>query len=559
MLETLHIRNLALVSELDVDFGPGLNIVTGETGAGKSLIIGAVQLLAGARATPGLIRRGEKSCEVAGVFQLTACHEALRHDLEGKLTAADIPAVEDERLILRRVITETGSRAYVNGALTTAGFLRELCEKLIDLHGPHDNQTLLSPAHQLVLLDTYANLTAAVAEVSAVWTELSAIRQEREALKAKGLTPEEADLLDFQLREITQADLQLDEEEALVQKYRLASHSRRLAELTANASQAICGDEGSVSDLLATQLRALRELQELDPERGGAIVEALEAAAENIQELGTQISDYAANVELDDQELAEIESRLDLIQRLKRKYGPTVADVLETAQRIRTRLAEIRGRSGRLQELADLEKNASARYRSLCAELTAGRQAAAPRLAAAIEEKLHGLGFLKAAFQVRLNAAPSPGLSGMDAVEFAFAPNVGEDMQNLRQAASSGEVARVMLAVKTVLSDADQIPVLVFDEIDANVGGRVALAVARELQAVARRHQVFSITHLPQIAAAGHQHFLVAKSVANERTTTTVQCLDPEERLQEIVRMLGAEHDSAAALAHARELLHLSS
>ncbi|MBR0458153.1 MAG: DNA repair protein RecN [Victivallales bacterium] len=554
MLETLYIRNLALVPELEMEFGDGLNIVTGETGAGKSLIIGAVQLLTGARAPSSVIRKGEKTCEVTGVFTLEPRFAALKEEIAKRLAEADLPPCEEGRLLIRRVLTESGSRAYVNGTPVTAGFLKELCERLIDLHGPHDNQTLLLPSHQLELLDTFAELSPQILKLRQAFDELAQIRREREQMNRDGLTPEEADLLDFQLKEIDGAELAEDEEEPLLQKYRLASNSRKLVELAVSAQQALSGEDGSAADIIATQLRSLRELQELDPDNGGQLVASLEETADQLQDIATQFETYAEKLDIDQEELAQIEKRLDLLQRLKRKYGPTLADVLATAERIRTRLENIRSRSDRIQELAEREKNANQLYLACAKEISAARHRAAPSLANAIQEKLRHLGFLKAAFEIRLTPA-APGPSGTDAVEFAFAPNIGEDMQSLRQAASSGEIARVMLAVKTVLSDADSVPVLIFDEIDANVGGRVAVAVAEELKAVGRRHQVFSITHLPQIAAAGAQHFLVAKQVLDGRTNTTMKRLDQQGRLEEITRMLGADVTSQAAVAHAQELL----
>ena len=556
MLENLHIRNLALVTELDIEFGEGLNTVTGETGAGKSLIIGAVQLLAGGRATPASIRKGAKSCEVAGVIRLGKSFDALLTSIDAALEEAGIAPCEERRLLLRRVVTESGSRAYVNGSMVTAGFLKSLCDNLIDLHGPHDNQTLLLPARQMSLLDTYAGLQAQVKEVHRLHSELSAVRSEREALKAEGLTPEEADLLEYQLREIDQAEVVQGEEDELFQKYKLASNSRHLIEVASASAQALCDDENSIADQLGQQLRALRELEQLDPAHGAELVSQLEEATETIRELGQQIADYAENLDIDQEELQRMEARLDLLQKLKRKYGPTLPDVLETAERIRTRLANIRGRSGKLDELAQKEAELKQLFEKACGKLSQARRKVAPQLAKAIEEKLHNLGFLRAAFAITVKDA-TPGPNGADAVEFDFAANVGEEMQPLRQVASSGEIARVMLAVKTVLSDADSVPIMIFDEIDANVGGRVAVTVAQELKAVGQKHQVFSITHMPQIAAAGQQHYLVAKSVADERTTTSMKRLEGESRLQEIVRMLGAEKDSPAALAHAKELLCL--
>mgnify|MGYP000850620286 FL=1 len=554
VLESLHIRNLALVSELDLDFGPGMNAVTGETGAGKSLVIGAIQLLAGGRATPAVIRREEKSCEISAIIRLDQNFQELRQEIDALLEQGGLRSCEEERLLLRRVITETGSRAFVNGSPVTVGFLKELGELLIDIHGPHDNQTLLLPARQLLLLDTYAGLLPLVSLCRQRYTELLHTRQELADLKAEGLAPEEADLLTHQLREIDQAEINPEEESDLVERYRVAANSKRLLEITAACQQGLCENDGAITDQLADFLRQLRELAEVDPRAGTPLLEQLETVITSIHELGNDIADYADRLDLDEEALQRLEERLDLLQRLKRKYGPTLDDVLAAADRMRQRLAKITGRSDQLLALHEREQQCQKAHSDACAQLNAKRKTAAGPLAKAIARKLQNLGFAKAEFAIQLKAA-NPGPTGADAVEFAIAPNVGEAMQPLRAIASSGEMARVMLAVKTVLSDADNVPILIFDEIDANVGGRIAVTVAAELAAVSRRHQVFSITHLPQIAAAADQHFLVDKHVANERTTAVMHQLDQEQRRAELVRMLGAELDSKTAAAHADELL----
>ena len=555
MLERLHIKNLALVTELDLEFGPGLNTVTGETGAGKSLIIGAVQLLAGGRAAPGLIRKGARSCEVTGVLRLDdSAYQELLNETDARLEAGGIPPCEEGCLLVRRVVTESGSRAYVNGTMVTSGFLKELCGPLIDLHGPHDNQTLLLPAMQLKLLDTYGGLQAETAAVRNVYDSLAAIRKEREQLRSEGLAPEEADLLAYQLKEIDAAELKVDEEEALLQKYRLSSHAQRLMEISYSVQNALCGDEGSLTEQLAAQLRKLHELEQLDPERGGQIVTRIEGISESLRDAGYEIGEYAASLDVDQEELEQISRRLDLIQKLKRKYGPSLEDVLECGERIRGRLERLRNLDGMLQDLAKREETLTRELAEKCNALHKQRADAATRLAAAIQEKLQSLGFAKSTFAVNLKTC-EPGPTGADTAEYAFAPNVGEAMQPLRQVASSGEVARVMLAIKAVLSDADSVPVLIFDEIDANVGGRVAVSVARELRGVGERHQVFSITHLPQIAAAGNRHYLVEKHVEDGRTQTNMSLLEGKRRLDEIVRMLGAAPGETTAVAHAKELL----
>ncbi|MDQ0288700.1 DNA repair protein RecN [Oligosphaera ethanolica] len=554
MLSSLHICNFALVQELDLEFGPGLNTITGETGAGKSLIIGAVQLLAGGRATPGSIRRGAKTCEVSGIIMLGGGDEQLRHQLEEHLQAAALPPCEDGELLIRRVLTENGSRAYVNGAAVTAGFLREIGEMLIDIHGPHDNQTLLQPSRQLSLLDTYAGLQQQVQHCRQLHEALLAIRREMAALRAEGMAPEDIELLAHQLKEIEQAELREDEEAELVERYRMATHAKRLLELVTQCRDGLAENDGSVVDQLGGFLRLLREIEQIDAARGEVFAADLGRISESIQELCVDLADYAGGLELDEEAFQQLEERLDLVQKLKRKYGGSLSEVLATAGRIRERLGRIRGRSDAIRKLQEREKEQQQAFLVACTELSAGRHAAATGLANAIEDKLQSLGFAKAAFAIQVSAAPV-GASGADAVEYAFAPNVGEDMQPLKAIASSGEMARVMLAIKTVLSDADKVPILIFDEIDANVGGRVAIRVAAELAAVGSRHQVFSITHLAQIAAAGRQHYQVSKSVVADRTLVAVASLDDDGRLAEIVRMLGADSGSAAAQSHARELL----
>lgn len=554
MLETLHIKNLALVQSLEIEFGPGLNTITGETGAGKSLVIGAIQLLIGARANPSSIRKGEKSCEVAGIFNLRQCLPELRDAIAEKLKEAELPSCEDDRLLVRRIVTENGSKAFVNGSMVTAGLLKELCGNLIDLHGPHDNQTLLLNSRQLHLLDIYAGLSSEEQELKAKYHLLAQLRKQREEMQSQDLAPEEESLLEYQLQEIEKANIEGLDEEALLAKYKVASNSRRLVEMAAGAAEALSEGEDSIADRLAMQLRELHELAQIDQDKGAGLFSQLEDAAENIRDIGAQFAAYAESLDIDAEEMQKLERRIDRIQRLKHKYGPGLQDVLATAQRIRTRLDSAKGRVESLAKLTELENQAQEEFSALCRRVSKKRNEAAPKLAASIEGKLRALGFAKAAFKVTLSPAPQ-GISGTDAVEYEFAPNVGEDMLPLKNIASSGEIARVMLAIKTVLSKADGVPILIFDEIDANVGGLVAVSVAEELRSVSQNHQVFSISHKPQIAAAGARHYLVEKSVVGDRTNTSVHLLEGKERLAEIVRMLGADMGSAAAVAHARELL----
>jgi DNA repair protein RecN (Recombination protein N) len=554
VLESLHIRNLALVVELDIEFGPGLNAVTGETGAGKSLILGAVQLLLGGRAGPGVIRTGESQCEISAILRLGEEYGELQRAVAAQLEAGGLPPCEENVLLLRRVVTQSGSRVFVNGSPTTVGFLGELGALLVDIHGPHEHQSLLRPQCQLSLLDAFAGLDegcTACADAYHAWQDT----QERMAAeKARGIDPGEVDLLRHQLREIDNADLQPEEEEELVERHHVASHAQRLAEIADQCRSGLAESEGCITDQLSLFVRLVNELESLDAERGAVFAEQLSGIVESIHELSVDITNYGDSLDLDPEQLQILEERLNLIQKLKRRYGGSIEDVLRAADDMRDQLDAFDSRAERLAELEQQVAKAARTHRQACEALSSARRAASDQLASAIRDKLHRLGFLQARFEVEV-AGAEPGPTGADRVEFGFAPNPGEAMQPLRRIASSGEMARVMLAVKTVLSAADHIPVLIFDEVDANIGGRVAVIVAEELAAIGQRHQVLSITHLPQIAAAGRCHFQVAKRIDGDRTITTMLSLQGAEREREIMRMLGADSDSTTARNHARELL----
>ena len=554
MLQALHIKNLALVVELDVEFGDGLNTITGETGAGKSLIMGAVQLLLGGRVGPGVIRTGEKQCEVSAVIALGGTFAGLAARLDTMLEESGLPPLEDGELVLRRVVTPSGSRAYVNGALVNNSLLRTIGTLLVDIHGPHEHQSLLSPRCQLDLLDAYAHLRELVAESAARHAELVAAQTTLDEARAETVLPEEAELLRFQLREIEDANLDSDEEKEVVERHRVASHAQTLLEWTSQCREGILEADESVIDHLAQFVRLIAEIEQTDPEHGASFREQVEGAVSMLQELAADMASYEDSIDLDPAALQSMEERMSVIQQMKRKYGPTVGDALATGERIRTKLDVFERREERLQELGQAIDEARRAHLAVCTRLSEARRDQAVKLGKAISDKLRHLGFRQGSFTVGVEDA-EPSATGADRVEFGFAPNPGEPVLPLRQVASSGEMARVSLAIKTVLTDADSVPILIFDEVDANIGGRVAVVVADELLRIGRRHQVVSITHLPQIAAAGTTHFEVTKHVSGERTITDMRPLRDEEREAEIIRMLGANRSSEAAVGHARELL----
>jgi DNA repair protein RecN (Recombination protein N) len=553
MLESLHIRNLAVVAALDVEFGPGLNAVTGETGAGKSLILGALQLLLGGRASPAMIRRDAAQCEISAVLRLPAALPATPA-VRALLDGTGIAWGGEDDLLLRRVVTPAGSRHYVNGTPVPLQFLRDLGEQLVDIHGPHDHQSLLHPACQLSLLDGFAGNAVrldACRDRHAAWRAAAAALA---AAESDHLNPAEAEFARFQLAEIDSAALAAEEDADLGSRHAQAAHARRLAEIAAQVRGGLNEADGAICEQLGAYQRLLDEMAGLDAAGGAEFASRLEEAFRLLQDLAGDLERYADHLELDDAGLARLEERLGILQKLKRKYGPTLEDVLATAARLREKLDTAERREERLQELRQAVAAAAKQHLTACHELGTARKPAAGRLADAVTDKLRRLGFAQACFEVRLTAA-DPGPAGTDAAEFLFAPNPGENLLPLRQIASSGEMARVMLAIKTILSHADQVPVLIFDEVDANIGGRVAVTVAAELRAISDRHQVLCITHLPQIAAAAARHYRVNKEIVDGRTWAGMTVLTPAEREAELTRMLGAEAGSMAAQAHARELL----
>jgi len=554
VLESLHIRNLALVEQLDIEFAPGFNVVTGETGAGKSLVLGALQILMGDRTSKTVIRRDTEQCDVSACIGLSAAAVDVARSVADVLDRSGAPACEDGVLLLRRVITATGNRVYINAAPATVGTLTELGELLIDIHGPNNTYSLLKPKYQLELLDRFAELTDATQDCVDTFEQMHACRAELESLTQAGISDGQLDLLRHQLREIENADLQSGEDEELAARYDVAANARDIIATASQCQRGLDGDDGSVTEQLAQILRMLHDVEAIDANRGGALRTRLEEIIEQVHDLGLDMTDYAESLEVDEQELQRLEDRLDTIQKLKRKYGPSIDDVLATAEDVRSTLQAVDDRSDRITTL-QTELDALRRtHLAKCAGLTEGRRAAGQRLAGEIGDKLCRLGFLQSAFEIRF-ADVEPGPRGADRIDFCFSPNPGEPVLPLRQIASSGEIARTMLAIKTVLATADSVPVLVFDEVDANIGGRVAVTVAEELAAVGRSHQTLCISHLPQIAAVASRHFLVTKDIVDGRTVTRMKCLDSPDREQEVARMLGAAEGSSVGLEHAREML----
>jgi DNA repair protein RecN (Recombination protein N) len=560
MLTTLRIKNLALVDDLTLELKPGFNVITGETGAGKSILIGALNLLLGERADRGLIRNGNDSCSVEGIFDI----HGLKAPLEKLLDENGLEPCQDFQLILRRSLTGTGvNRQFVNGSPTTLNVLASIGEWLADIHGPHEHQSLLQPARQLGLLDAFGALEPARDSFAELVRQRSALEAEKNAWDVDEKThAQQIELLRFQVGELEAARLQAGEEEEVTAKFQRSNNAARLLQLSRMALELLNENDSSVITQAGMLGRTLKELQKVDASAENLVV-LHEQSISILNELQAALSQYAEKIDLDPQALQILEERLNLIHSLKRKYGSHVADILAYGEELRLKLRKLEQRESELSRLnCDLKKLENEILRA-GRELSAQRGKLIPRIGKAVNAHLAELGFKQSRFDIVLtsNEAKGPGeqsasytSSGFDTVEFQFAPNAGEPARPLRAIASSGELARVMLALKTVLAAQDQVPVLVFDEVDANVGGETANAVAEKMRRIAQNRQVLCITHLPQVAAPASAHYVATKQTRAGRTISTISLLEPGERITELARMLGGGGE--AARRHARALLN---
>jgi DNA repair protein RecN (Recombination protein N) len=549
MLTTLRIKNLALVTNLTLELQPGCNVITGETGAGKSIIIGALNLVLGERADRSLIRSGEESCSVEAVFDVNK----LRAPLENFLEENGLEPCEENQLVLKRTFTATGTnRQFVNGSATTLATLAAIGESLVDMHGPHDHQSLLHPAKQLAILDAFGGLEKEREDFSELVRRRAVLEHEKSALIVDEKTyAQQLDLLRFQVQEIFTARLQPGEDKSVEEEFNRASNAAKLLQLSQAALDALSENETSLLTQSGAIGRMLAELQRVDT--GAANLVALHAqAGETLREFQTELSHYADKVDVDPACLAELEERLNLLHSLKRKYGATLAEVIVFGDEAKQKLQSLESRDAELARLNAALEKLDAEIQSAGKKLSAARKKVIPQLAKAVSKQLEDLGFKQSKFDVAISST-EVSASGLDFIEFQFAPNPGEPAKPLRAIASSGEMARVMLALKTVLAAEDEIPVLIFDEVDANVGGETANAVGEKMKQIAVKRQVLCITHLPQVAAPADAHYVVTKQIRDGRTISEITLLDKKSRVTELARMLGGQTD--AARKHAEALL----
>lgn len=548
MLTLLKIRNLALVDELVWEPEAGFLSITGETGAGKSVIMGGISLLLGERADKGRIRSGETQCSLEAAFLL----QSTAH-IDPLLEEAGVPPCEDGELLLRRSITATGNRQFINNSPVTLQLLRKVAGGLVDMHHPEAHRSLTSQERQLDLLDAYAENAPLLSAYNAAYrTWLDARAAYRELQESEMANERELDFLRHQVQEIESAGFSADEVNGLEAGWQRARNASRLRDTALPMAQMLDGDEASILNRMRQLVRLGRELERLDADTAKWL-SPIEGLVDELCDLSANIEDYVDNLSSDPQELARLEERIGLLDTLKRKYGADFEAIQEHLQSCRDKLAAIDNREEKLAELAEAERARKAELKVAAAALSAARKKAAPKLQEAFLEHARQLGFRQSLFEVAINPLDEPGPHGAEETDFLFGPNPGEPLKALRLIASSGELARVMLALKSALAGQDDTPLLVFDEIDANVGGEIARAVGLKMRELGQNHQVIAITHFPQVAALANHHYLISKGMADGRTVSRLHEVNDKARVAELMRMLGT--GGATAEAHARELL----
>jgi DNA repair protein RecN (Recombination protein N) len=550
VLIELRIRNFAIIESLTLPLAPGFNVLTGETGAGKSIIVGALGLLLGERASIDLIRTGADRAVVEGVFDLGDKSEVAQMLDERGIE------LEEGRVVLRREVSATGrTRAWINDTTTTAAALAEIGRVLVNLHGQHEAQTLLDTESQRRILDAFGGATEQAAGVATSYRALADVTREIKTLSSRRAEAERrADYLRHVTREIDEARLREGEDVTLEEEGRRLENADELRSAAAGMASALEGNDEGVLQSLAQVQRALAHVQKIDPSTA-RLQELLDGAFYSLEELARQLSEYEESIDLDPARLVEVQRRRDLLFRLTKKYGPTITDVLRVAREAHDELSLVDGAGFDLKALESRREEARAWLTNEAKRLTTLRKAAAERLGRAVNEILPELGMPEGRLTVNLVSRDTIEATGAEDVEYRVALNVGHDARPLAKVASGGELSRVMLALKTILARLDRVPTLVFDEVDAGIGGRVGLHVGDTLRRVAQHHQVFAITHLPQIAARAHHHIVVTKAARGGVTAANIAVVAANDRVSELARMLGGDAESEISRAHAEELL----
>ncbi len=553
MLTDLNIRNLAIIEHLQARFGPGLNALTGETGAGKSILVDAINLLLGTRASSEMIRTGTEEASVEACFDLGG---------EGDLSVLkDMGLDGSEVLVIRRIIHRSGkSRAFLNGQAMTLHMLEKLGEELVNVYGQHEHQDFLDPLRHIDILDRSGSLLPVRASYGEFYGRFTQSAAELQDLTGKQRQlAERLDFLAFQSGEISRARVRIGEDEELNSEKARLVHSEKLHSIAHFGSEVLYGESGSVVDHLKSTLQRLREGARLDPTLG-PLTASVESTLFQTEDLASSLRAYRDKIHFDPQRLETIESRLDELKRLKKKYGPSLSDVLAYQEKIDL---ERKGLGSLEEKISYLEKITSEQYAqtlSRARDLSRKRGEVARELGTRVEKELGSLGMKKTRFQIRVEASEEEGKSvlhekGIDRVEFLLSPNPGEQLKPLARIASGGELSRIMLALKRIFAEESMVKTLIFDEVDAGIGGGIAEIVGRKLKEISRNHQVFCITHLPQIAAFADTHYRVIKKESGGKTYAEIKQLTANDQPEEIARMLGGVKITEKTLDHAREML----
>jgi DNA repair protein RecN (Recombination protein N) len=550
MLVELRIRNVAVIDTVSLPLAGGLNVLTGETGAGKSLIIGALGMLLGERAAADRVRSGSEKATVEGVFDVRGV-AALRMLLDERGIEVD-----DDLVVLKREVGSNGrSRAWINGSAVTASVLAEVGGRLVSVHGQHDSRQLVDADHQREVLDAYVQAASARDRVAEAHAHVLALRaRERELEQRRTDAARRADYLRFVVREIEDAAPVAGEDDTLEGEIRRLSHAEELQGLAAQAAAAISGDDRAALTRLAVVRRSLAALVRIDPDLE-RLQAGFDAAVYALDELSSELEQYAETIEADPQRLRSLERRREQLLGLMRKYGPTITEVIAEGVRARGELDLVDGGALDLAAITEARAAAEGELAEACAELSRLRLGGARTFAQAVTALLPELGMREGRVEVVLSPLDQPTAAGAEAVQFVAALNAGSDLRPLSRIASGGELSRVMLALSTVLARLQAVPTLIFDEVDAGVGGAVAWQVGALMRRVASHHQVLAISHLAQIAARAHHHIVVHKSAVGTVTTSDTSVVTDEARVVEIARMLGGDADREVSRAHARELL----
>ncbi len=558
MLQSLHVKNLALIEETEVDFTGGLNILSGETGAGKSIIIGSINLALGEKVQKEMLRDGGAEGETAPalielVFRVT--DERQRRQLE----ELQVYPEDDEVILSRKIINGRGA-ARVNAETVPASKVKEIAAILIDIHGQHEHQSLLSKKKHLEILDDYAaeHLAEKKKELQKKYHEYRKLLEE---LKEADVDVEERlreiSFLEYEVKEIEEASLREGEDEELEADFRKYSNGRKIVEAVNGAHGSTGGGVESASDLIGRALRELSAVSSYDGKLAEFEQELLEI--DNLlNDFNREIADYIDNMEFDDETFYEIEKRLDEINHLKSKYGSTIPEILEALEKKQERLAKLKDYDHYLTELKDTLKTEEKQLEEICREVSKVRRAYAGKLTTAVTQALKELNFLDVRFEMEFARTADFTANGFDDAEFLISTNPGEPLKPLGKVASGGELSRIMLAIKTVLADEDAVETLIFDEIDSGISGRTAQMVSEKMNVLGRNHQIICITHLPQIAAMADSHYLIEKSVQNQTTVSTIRRLNGEEQVEELARMLGGVEITDTVRENAREMKELA-